>query len=168
MSLISKYIFFNELYLYICRGLVGPVVFEYRKKSPSSLPVAWISRYVYLHCVNPIGHGLFCYCMSQEIRTLFAIFVCVLWSGNCWFCPYPSGLLHWHWGNHAIAAMPGKQPWRMVDKLHCSHGIHRPQHGSVNRLLSEYENLVSTLYREVAARQVGSSRQSAQLCGTCS
>ena len=26
---------------------------------------------------------------------------------------YPSGLLHWHWGNHAIAPVPVKQPWRL-------------------------------------------------------
>ena len=24
--------------------------------------------------------------------------------------PYPSGLLHWHWGNHMIAPVPLKQP----------------------------------------------------------
>ena len=27
------------------------------------------------------------------------------------FCPYSSGLLHWHWGNHMIAPVPVKQPW---------------------------------------------------------
>ena len=26
--------------------------------------------------------------------------------------PYPSGLLPWHWGNHMIAPVPVKQPWR--------------------------------------------------------
>ena len=26
-------------------------------------------------------------------------------------CPYHSGLLHWHWGNHMIAPVPVKQPW---------------------------------------------------------
>ena len=25
----------------------------------------------------------------------------------------PSGLLHWHWGNHMIAPVPVKQPWRI-------------------------------------------------------
>ena len=25
--------------------------------------------------------------------------------------PYPSGLLHWHWGNLTIAPVPAKQPW---------------------------------------------------------
>ena len=26
--------------------------------------------------------------------------------------PYPSGLLHWHWGNQMIAPVPVKHPWR--------------------------------------------------------
>ena len=25
----------------------------------------------------------------------------IMWMG--WFYPYPSGLFHWHWGNHKIA-----------------------------------------------------------------
>ena len=25
--------------------------------------------------------------------------------------PYPSGLLHWHWGNLTIAPVPAEQPW---------------------------------------------------------
>ena len=29
------------------------------------------------------------------------------------FCQYSSGLLHWHRGNHAIAPVPVKQPWRI-------------------------------------------------------
>ena len=29
------------------------------------------------------------------------------------FSPYPSGLLHWHWGNHMIAPVPVKKPWRI-------------------------------------------------------
>ena len=29
--------------------------------------------------------------------------------------PYPSGLLHWHWGNHKIAPVPVKQPWRVIN-----------------------------------------------------
>ena len=27
--------------------------------------------------------------------------------------PYPSGSLHWHWGNHMIAPVSVKQPWRI-------------------------------------------------------
>ena len=29
------------------------------------------------------------------------------------FYPYPSGLLHRHWGNHIITPVPVKQPWRI-------------------------------------------------------
>ena len=28
-------------------------------------------------------------------------------------CPHPSGLLHWHWGNHTIAPVPVKWPWKV-------------------------------------------------------
>ena len=35
------------------------------------------------------------------------------WSCTDLFYPYPSGLLHWHWGNHMIAPVPVKQPWRI-------------------------------------------------------
>ena len=36
------------------------------------------------------------------------------------FLSYPSGLLHWHWGNHMIAPVPVKQPWRIWVKLTCT------------------------------------------------
>ena len=29
------------------------------------------------------------------------------------FYPYPSGLLHWHWGNHVTVPVPVKQPLRI-------------------------------------------------------
>ena len=46
--------------------------------------------------------------------------VCVLlWLGTGRFYPYPSGLLHWHWGNLPIAPAPVKHPWRIwVNDLH--------------------------------------------------
>ena len=31
-----------------------------------------------------------------------------LWFDISRFYPYPSGLLHWHWGNHMIAPVPVK------------------------------------------------------------
>ena len=36
------------------------------------------------------------------------------------FYPYPSGLLHWHWGNHTIAPVSVKQPRRIW--VNGSHG----------------------------------------------
>ena len=41
----------------------------------------------------------------------FVLFHCGY--GPCTFYPYPSGLLHWHWGNHMIAPVPVKEPWRI-------------------------------------------------------
>ena len=46
------------------------------------------------------------YSDAQPLGTCF-----LLCSGQ--FYPYPSGLLHWHWGNHVIAPVPVKQPWRI-------------------------------------------------------
>ena len=50
---------------------------------------------------------------SHELCTWF-VFCCVLlrFSTDILY-PYPSGLLHWHWGNHMIAPVPVKQPWRI-------------------------------------------------------
>ena len=36
---------------------------------------------------------------------------CCVWVPLYW--TYPSGLLPWHWGNHMIAPVPVKQPWRI-------------------------------------------------------
>ena len=35
------------------------------------------------------------------------------------YYPHPSGLIPWHWGNHMIAPVPVKQPWRIW--IHWSH-----------------------------------------------
>ena len=48
----------------------------------------------------------------------------VLW-GSAWFYPYPPGLLHRLWGNHMIAPVPVKQPWRIWVK--CITWIHQEQ-----------------------------------------
>ena len=59
----------------------------------------------------------FCFSdISQNIRTTScALFSCgYIGSRFVWsIYPYSSGLLHWHWGNHTIAPVPMKQPWRV-------------------------------------------------------
>ena len=40
----------------------------------------------------------------------------VVWCMS--FYPYPSGLLHSHWGNLMIAPVPVKQPWRIWQMNH--------------------------------------------------
>ena len=45
------------------------------------------------------------------ICTKFILCLALLWSRIGWFYPYPSWLLHWDWGNHAIAPMLVKYPW---------------------------------------------------------
>ena len=36
-----------------------------------------------------------------------------LWFVTSQFYQYPSGLLHWHWGDRKIAPVPLKQPWKL-------------------------------------------------------
>ena len=48
--------------------------------------------------------------IPRNMHTVFALLCCVVvihWL----IVPYPSGLLHWHCGNLAIAPVPAKQPW---------------------------------------------------------
>ena len=55
-----------------------------------------------------IIHGLYFPRSIHRVHTL--CFVAV------WFwllSPVYSGLFHWHWGNHIIAPVPVKQPWRI-------------------------------------------------------
>ena len=46
--------------------------------------------------------------MSAVCAWLYSV---VIWYSQ--FFIYPSGWLHWHWGNHMIAPMPVKPPWRI-------------------------------------------------------
>ena len=52
-----------------------------------------------------------CYSTSQDVCIWFALCCVLLWFATGKIFPYPSGLLHWHWGNHTIAPAPVKQPW---------------------------------------------------------
>ena len=62
---------------------------------------------------------IFChviFAISDNLLTcplLFLLFLKVLSGFMGWHYPYPSGFLHWHWGNHVIAPVPVKQPWRI-------------------------------------------------------
>ena len=55
-------------------------------------------------------------------------FTVLSWLGSDQFYPYPSGLLHCHWGNHVIAPVPVKQPWRIWVHISPECIIHLP-HG---------------------------------------
>ena len=45
---------------------------------------------------------------DDVITIMLTVTVCsvLLWFGTGRFCPYPSGLLDWHWGNHTITPVP--------------------------------------------------------------
>ena len=52
------------------------------------------------------------FCVNANPDIIIIIFF-FLWLDTKEFNPYPSGLLHWHWGNHMIAPVSVKQPWRI-------------------------------------------------------
>ena len=79
-------------------------------------------------------------CHYSMISPEWCVWIALLFGygqGN-WFHPYPSGLLHWHWGNHMItwgkhmiAPVPVKQPWRKLDPrnpLKAKHDYNKTYH----------------------------------------
>ena len=52
------------------------------------------------------------------MHTVFAL-LCFVVVIHWLIFPYPSGLLHWHCGNLAIAPVPAKQPWRIWINTSC-------------------------------------------------
>ena len=76
-------------------------------------------------CVNSVNQIMLMGCViimySMNICHKICTGVCSAWyfivytvlSGFvCFIYLYSSGLLHWHWGNHMIAPVPVKQPWK--------------------------------------------------------
>ena len=54
------------------------------------------------------------YRTSQEKCThSFLELMCFVGGSNQPTYSYPPGLLYWHWGNHMIAPVPVKHPWRI-------------------------------------------------------
>ena len=56
------------------------------------------------------NHSLAIQFIPINMHTVFALLCFVVVIHRLIF-PYPSGLLHWHCGNLAIAPVPAKQPW---------------------------------------------------------
>ena len=48
--------------------------------------------------------------IPRNMHTVFAL-LCFVVVIHWLIFPYPSGLLHWHFGNLTIAPVPAKQPW---------------------------------------------------------
>ena len=48
--------------------------------------------------------------IPRNMHTVFAL-LCFVVAIHWLIFPYPSGLLHWHFGNLTIASVPAKQPW---------------------------------------------------------
>ena len=52
-----------------------------------------------------VCHALFCCGYTTVYLFIYSFIYSFIWF--LWFMkPCPSGLLHWHWGNHKIASVP--------------------------------------------------------------
>ena len=56
--------------------------------------------------------------IPRNMHTVFAL-LCFVVVIHLTDFPYPSGLLHWHCGNLAIAPVPAKQPWWILINTSC-------------------------------------------------
>ena len=56
------------------------------------------------------SHYILVQYIPRIMHTVFAL-LCFVVVIHWLIFPYPSGLLHWHCGNLAIAPVPAKQPW---------------------------------------------------------
>ena len=86
-----------------------------QRKYQSSASLAFV-RGIHRSSVNsphkgPVTRKTFPF--DDVIMTWFAFCCVMLWLVTGRFYPYPSGLLHWNWGNRAIAPVPVKTPWRL-------------------------------------------------------
>ena len=63
--------------------------------------------------LDALWYQCICTVKSNNVYMIHAL----LWFSASPFYPYPSGLLHWHWGNHMIAPVPMKQSWRIWVKI---------------------------------------------------
>ena len=79
------------------------IVFSHQKWWTGQIFSHEIWQLYWLFC----HHG--CYSTFSEMWTQF-MFWCVL---LLLFYSYSSRLLHWYWGNHMIAPVPVKKPWKI-------------------------------------------------------
>ena len=80
-----------------------------RSLSPYGVTTQWVN-----HICQVISMALveLCQCTYNTGKRYTRWFAfCNGLFGTGWFDPYPSGLLHWHWGNHMIAPVSVMQPW---------------------------------------------------------
>ena len=69
-----------------------------------------------------------------NMHTVFAL-LCFVVVIHWLIFPYPSGLLHWHWGNLTIAPVPAKQPWWIWINTSCEFIMNdcKPQQSKAQR-----------------------------------
>ena len=91
----------------LCAGN-SPVTAEFPTQRASNVENVFIW---WRHQHLQVSRALFC---IQNLVKFHFVYIFM------WFIyPYHSGLLHWHWGNHMIAPVPVKQPWKICVITDC-------------------------------------------------
>ena len=74
-------------------------------------PRGWIRRVIHRLVFGVLYNDT--HILQYIPRNMHAVFalLCFVVVVHWLIFPYPSGLLHWHCGNRAIAPVPAKQPW---------------------------------------------------------
>ena len=89
----------------------------YHMKPSHNLPISFrVTFLTYRVNILPIFFRVTTLALGQLYdchRSILSIPFRVTYLSGLIFHPYPSGLLHGHWGNHMIAPVPVKQPWRI-------------------------------------------------------
>ena len=74
------------------------------RSTPHSNSLVW-------HCGN--SSALTMELSQSYVKPSICALACFVVVNTNQFYPYPSGLLHWHWGNHTISPVLVMQPWRI-------------------------------------------------------
>ena len=101
---------------YLITACIYPVIMKSSTYRQQTNIHTYIYVIMYITDVIMCSTGIFS--IFQKIWACFwhVSFYCdyiIFWWLMSLIHPYSSGLLHWHWGNHMIAPVPVKQPWRI-------------------------------------------------------
>ena len=117
----------NMFYKKSCGNILTSMGIWHQKKNAScyNFYIRFDSRENVAY-ISPQFYARVCIANTSQYVCTRLMFWCVLLRlGIPRFYPYPSGSLHWHWGNHVVAPAQVKQPWRIwVNKLHKSLGAY--------------------------------------------
>ena len=114
-SIVSLLLSSIHQFQYICFALLEPNCMETYRLSMLSNGDAFI--HLFTSDIMADRQWYIQY-IPRNMHTVFAL-LCFVVVIHWLIFPYPSGLLHWHWGNLTIAPVPAKQPWWIWINISC-------------------------------------------------